>query len=195
MSERASRVPARTATCTDRQRPARTPIPQQEKSPGCATLLIQHQLSSRSRALEVDGAAKRHRGTRAHRACGSPTRIACYVTTAVVVKSNSLVLKFFFFYAEHSLCETHSVSKGVSRDVPSALAAQRSRIELRTRRPFPTSGRRRSRWCPPRRPRTDRRPSNTAKSTTPTVEAHGQGNVWYSSKVPRTDSGHGRLPL
>ena len=78
-----------------------------------------------------------------------------------------LEAQVFTFETKSSTRSVNSVSRrgeAVSRDVPSALAAQGLRSEFPTRRPFMTSRRRRSRWCPARRRPTDRRPSRPARA-------------------------------
>lgn len=119
------------------------------------------QLSRRSRAPCARGCCRAAPGrVRSPRARQSHVRH----TSGAYCRSRFVSLQDFEFFflprgANWALCE-----ELVSADVWSALAAQGLRIEFGTRRPFMTSRRRRSRWCPPRRRPTDRRPSRPARA-------------------------------
>ena len=64
----------------------------------------------------------------------------------------------------------------------SALAAQGLRSEFPTRRPFMTSRRRRSRWCPPRRRPTDRRPSRPARAPLQPWKPTGKDRLMFNQR-------------
>ena len=119
------------------------------------------QLSRRSRAPCARGCCRAAPGrVRSPRARQSHVRH----TSGAYCRSRFVSLHDFEFFflprgANWALCE-----ELVSADVWSALAAQGLRSEFPTRRPFMTSRRRRSRWCPPRRRPTDRRPSRPARA-------------------------------